>query len=242
MFTQLVQPENELNQYCAEHGLNIVAALGAGTQMKRPQLFTSPENEKRALALLKQEKVPLGVPMIAIQPFSLWPYKEWAVGNFTKLIKWIKSTFSLPILIIGSAAERTRAIEVVQGSGPGTYNVAGRTSLGDLKAVLMMCGLLIGSDSAGIHIAAAVGTPTVALFGPSSPASWAPRGENHLVISKSWPCVPCRNKGCYNTERSRCMEELSFDEVRVGVEQQIRDLLNGENGFGKKLDRKAFNT
>lgn len=242
LFTQLVQPENELNQYCAEHGLNILAALGAGTQNKRPQLVTTSEDEKRALALLKQEKVPLGVPMIAIQPFSLWPYKEWAVGNYVKLIKWIKSTFSLPVLIIGSADERARTCELAEGSGPGIYSVAGRTSLGDLKAVLMMCGLLIGSDSAGIHIAAAVGTPTVALFGPSSPANWAPRGENHLVISKPWACVPCRNKGCDNTERSRCLEELSFDEVRVGVEQQIRDLLNGESGFGKKVDRKAFNT
>lgn len=242
LFTHLVQPENELSQHCAEHGLNIVAPLGAGTQNKLPLLFTSPENERRALALLKQESVPFPSPIIAIQPFSLWSYKEWPFFNYVRLIRWITSTFSLPVLIIGSADESVRASELARAAGPETYSVAGKTSLADLKAVLRMCGLLIGCDSAGMHIAAAVGTPTVALFGPSSPVSWAPRGDKHLVISKPWSCVPCRKKGCYDTKISRCMENLTFDEVRVGVERQIVALLNGEKGLRKRPDRKALST
>ena len=108
--------------------------------------------------------------------------------------------------------------------GSGVFNLAGKTSLGELAAVLKHCHLFIGGDSAGLHIAAAVGTPTISLFGPSSPVSWAPIGEEHEVICKNWECVPCRNKGCQNREWSRCLEELTLEEVQPVVERQIRSL------------------
>jgi hypothetical protein len=80
-------------------------------------------------------------------------------------------------------------------------------------AVLKSCGLFIGVDSAGMHIAAAVGTPTVSIFGPSSAASWAPRGSRHKVVHGNLPCIPCRQKGCEGTEQSRCLDELSVNEL-----------------------------
>jgi heptosyltransferase-3 len=175
--------------------------------------------------ILQRENVPSDKPIIAVQPFSLWHYKEWPTDNYVKLINWIRTSFSPPIIIIGTADERPRAADIIKRCGPGVHNLAGKTSLGELAALLMACSLLIGGDSAGIHIAAAVGTPTISLFGPSSPVSWAPRGKQHEVIHKNWACVPCREKGCQNSERSRCLEELTFDEVRAGVEKQIRDLL-----------------
>jgi predicted lipopolysaccharide heptosyltransferase III len=226
LFTHLVQPENELSQYCAEHGLNILAPFGLQTDHRSPEISVSLETVKRAAAILDQGKVPSGRPIVAVQPFSLWRYKEWSMLNYTKLINWIGARFSFPVILLGSPDERDRAEQIVKTSGPHVYNLAGKTSLGEFAAILKACRLLIGGDSAGIHIAAAVGTPTVSLFGPSAPESWAPRGQKHLVISKTWPCVPCRNKGCNNTERSRCMEELSFDDVRTGVEERICVLLH----------------
>jgi predicted lipopolysaccharide heptosyltransferase III len=230
LFTHLVQPANELSQYCAEHGLNILAPFGVQTDHRSPQLFVSSETAQRASAILEQEKVPSHRPIVAVQPFSLWRYKEWATANYAKLIGWIGARFSFSVILLGSADERERADEIVKTSGSHVYNLAGKTPLGELAAILRACCLFIGGDSAGIHIAAAVGTPTVSLFGPSAPESWAPRGEQHRAIQKNWPCVPCRQKGCKNSERSLCLEELKLADVRAVVEEHILRLMYSHCG------------
>ena len=90
------------------------------------------------------------------------------------------------------------------------------------SAVLKSCKLFIGGDSAGIHIAAAVGTPTVSIFGPASPFAWAPRGKKHAIVyNKKLPCVPCDLKGCEGRGISRCLDELTFDDVKSVVKRQI---------------------
>ena len=223
-FTHLVRPENELSQHCAEHGLNILAPFGLETPNRSPELFVSPEKEKRASAILAEQHIPAEKPVIAVQPFSLWRYKEWGLEKYATLIEWIRRQFSVPVLIIGSADERSRADGILRRCGPGVFNLAGKTSLGELAAVLKYSDLFIGGDSAGLHIAAAVGTPTISLFGPSSPVSWAPIGEEHEVICKDWECVPCRDKGCQNREWSRCLEELTVEEVQPFVKRRIRNL------------------
>jgi heptosyltransferase-3 len=96
--------------------------------------------------------------------------------------------------------------------------------MGLLPAVLKACALFIGVDSAGMHIAAAVGTPTVSIFGPSAPASWAPRGPEHLVVHRNLSCVPCRQKGCDGKEQSRCLDDLTVAEVMSAVATQIEKL------------------
>jgi ADP-heptose:LPS heptosyltransferase len=71
-----------------------------------------------------------------------------------------------------------RVAEISKRSKIDVHNLAGKTSLGELAAVLKKCSLLIGIDSAPMHIAVAVGTPTVTIFGPSSPTNWAPQGKS----------------------------------------------------------------
>lgn len=229
LFTHLVRPENELLQHCAQHGLNILSPFGFQAEETSPALFVPPYKKDRIHAFLHKESIPSDDPIIAIQPFSLWHYKEWDIDHYVGLIQWIRERFVLPVLLIGSAEEKSRAAEIVKRCGRGVYNIAGKTPLELLPALLKVSSMLIGGDSAGIHIAAAVGTSTVSLFGPSSPVSWAPRGDMHQVIQKAWPCVPCRDKGCQNTEISRCLKELTLKEVRPIVERQILKLINDRN-------------
>ncbi|RLB31511.1 MAG: hypothetical protein DRG87_02270, partial [Deltaproteobacteria bacterium] len=105
------------------------------------------------------------------------------------------------------------------------YNLAGKTTIGELAGVLKKCNLVIGIDSATIHIAAAVGTPTVSIYGPSAPVNWAPLGEQHLVIFKDLPCVPCRQKGCNHSGVSRCLQELEVGEVIEVLDKKISEIL-----------------
>lgn len=229
LFTHLVRPENELLQYCAEHGLNIVSPFGIQAGDKSLKLFVPSHKRDRIYVFLQEENIPTDQPIIAIQPFSLWHYKEWGMAHYVGLIKWIRKRFFYPVLLIGSAGERSRADKIRKRSGSGVYNIAGKTPLELLPALLGVTSLLIGGDSVGIHIAAAVSTSTVSLFGPSSPVSWAPRGERHQFIHKPWPCVPCRDKGCQNTEVSRCLKELTLEDVIPIVERQILKLSSVKN-------------
>ena len=101
------------------------------------------------------------------------------------------------------------------------YNLAGKTTLAELAGILSLSSFHLGVDSAAPHIAAAVGTPTLTIFGPSDWRDWAPVGDKHRVVVSSMDCVPCYKKGCDGSERSLCLETL---EVKT-VQDAIREVL-----------------
>jgi lipopolysaccharide heptosyltransferase II len=212
-------------QYVAEYYASLLAAYEVRTPYPLPHLDISIEQMNHAEALFAEERIPRGRPIIALQPFSLWQYKELAEHKYVELILQITSRYGLPVIVVGSADERVRASAIAAGAGANVYNLTGKTSIGMLAAVLKTCALFIGVDSAGMHIAAAVGTPTVSIFGPSSAASWAPRGPGHLVVQSPLPCLPCRQKGCEGMEQSRCLDELTVVEVMSAVDTQMEKLL-----------------
>ena len=221
LFTHLIRPENELSQYSTLHSLNILAPFNLRIKDTSPELTVTEEKERSAANILRRQKVPIDKPIIALHPFSRWRYKEWPIRNYVKLIDHIGSRYGVSILMTGSDDERARAAEIVKRSTIDVYSLAGKTSIGELAAVLKRCSLLIGIDSAPVHIAAAVGIPTVTIFGPSSPVNWAPRGKGHSVIYKDLPCMPCREKGCNNSEASRCLDELSVEEVVPIIDRKL---------------------
>lgn len=221
LFTHLLRPENELNQYSAMHSLNMLAPFDVKIKNIHPELIVTYEQERRAEDILRKEQLSFDRPIVALHPFSRWRYKEWSIKKYAKLINHVCSRHKVSVLVTGSIEERDRVSEIVRMSRSDVYNLAGKTSLGEFAAILKKCSLLIGIDSAPMHIAAAVGTPTVILFGPSSPVNWAPQGKHHSVISKDLPCVPCRQKGCNNSEVSRCLDELSPDEVIPIVDAKV---------------------
>jgi predicted lipopolysaccharide heptosyltransferase III len=214
VFTHLALPHQAPGRHMAQHYLSLGEEYGITTDHIWPELVPSEAMLQEAKDLLRREGVPTERPIIALQPFSLWPYKEWDIGNYIGLIHWLVSNYPVSVIVTGSGDERIKADELTKECPANTYNLAGKTSIGTLAAVFRLCKLFIGVDSAGVHIAAATGIPTVSLFGPSSSMDWAPRGERHLVIRKDMPCVPCRNKGCEDSGVSRCLGELTLEEVQ----------------------------
>ncbi|MFH1020122.1 MAG: glycosyltransferase family 9 protein [Pseudomonadota bacterium] len=221
VFTGLLHRDYAPEQHVVDYLFCLLEAFGITVKDRTPALFVADEKLVKMEALLAEEVVETWRLLVAVQPFSLWQYKEWGKEKYIALIRWLIEEHDAAVLVTGSEAERARAEEIVRNCGKRCYNLAGKTSIGLYAALLKKCRLFIGVDSAGLHIAAAVGTPTVSLFGPSSPASWAPRGEQHLVVRKDFPCVPCRRKGCGDREHSRCLDELTVDEVLSAVSGQL---------------------
>lgn len=218
LFTHLVEPAGEMKQYAAEHSLNIIRLLNVNIQNRVPRIVVSDSRKKEALALFAEEGVAADRAVLAIHPFSLWKFKEWEIDQWVLLVDDLVKRFHCNVIITGSPEERRRAREIQERSKSGVFNLAGRTAIGLLPAVMQACRFFIGVDTAALHIAAAVGTPTIGIFGPSSPICWAPRGEGHYVVSKKMDCLPCRNKGCQDSEISLCLRELSYIEVKEKLE------------------------
>ncbi|MDZ7697002.1 MAG: putative lipopolysaccharide heptosyltransferase III [Deltaproteobacteria bacterium] len=221
IFTHLVKPENERTQYAARHNLNILAPFDIGTSDIRPHLTVPQSRTQRALQLLRETGVPQDRPLIAIHPFSLWKYKEWRTNALIALIDGIKERYDVSIIITGAPEEAKRVKAIIQACKRKVVSLAGRTAIGDLPALLQRCHLLIGVDTAALHIAAAVGVPTVGIFGPSDPMTWAPRGASHAVITRKCSCQPCRQKGCQGSEFSRCLDELDSETVLSTVKPML---------------------
>lgn len=221
LFTDIVNPVNELEQYAAEHNFNVAAPLNLDIQNRFPEILVPEKRKDEVRTLFEKEGIALKQPVFVIHPFSLWKYKEWKVEQWIMLVDCLVDKFQCQLIITGSEEDSLRAGEIQTRVKAVVYNLAGKTSIGLLPAVMQAASLFIGVDTAALHVAAAVGTPTIAIFGPSSPQCWAPRGGSHYVVASNLPCVPCRNKGCQNSGISRCLNELSFTEVADAVDKHF---------------------
>ena len=132
-------------------------------------------------------------PLVAIHPgagaaIKQWPPEHWA-GIARRLIKQAGAQ----ILLTGSGAERRLVEDVKNALGLPVLDAAGQTSLGQLAALLARARLVLGSDSGPLHLAVAVGAPTVHLYGPVDSGRFGPWGQRdrHTVVQTPWPCAPC---------------------------------------------------
>lgn len=219
-FTHLLFPPMDMPfLHMSHYHLLLLNAYGLKVNSDWPKFVVPEKHDQQVSQLLKNDGVPTDRPIVAIQPFSLWRYKEWGEDKFSALANRIHETLDCSILFCGTKEEWGRVQAMTSGSRQkGIFNFAGKTTIVQYAALLKRCSMFIGCDSAGVHIAAAVGTPTATIYGPSSSAAWAPRGGRHIVVQKEMECVPCRQKGCDNSERSVCLETLTVEEVAQKVE------------------------
>jgi predicted lipopolysaccharide heptosyltransferase III len=221
IFTHLVSLEGEPAQHMCIYLLKILSSCGLRIGSQRPRFEVAEKKKSAAIEILKKEGVSLDRPIIAVQPFSLWSYKEWGVEKFSQLVRQIVFEYGFSVVVTGAPDERDRARQVVESDPGNAYNLAGKTTIGIMPALLNTCSLFIGGDSAGIHMAAAAGTPTVGIFGPASWEIWAPRGLRHRIVVNDKCRVPCSLKGCNGNGVSLCLEELTVEKVYSAVKQHI---------------------
>jgi ADP-heptose:LPS heptosyltransferase len=112
-------------------------------------------------------------------------------------------------VLTGSAAERAQIDKIAQGRN----NLAGQTDLFQLAELYRRCCVVISNDSGPMHLAAAVGTPVVAIFGPTDPALTGPYGKQHVALRADIPCSPCFKDSCANRVHMECMKLITVEQV-----------------------------
>jgi heptosyltransferase-3 len=147
---------------------------------------------------------------ITINPFSRWKYKEWDNAKWTAVIDQIWEMYRMPAVLIGAPEEFAGCSEIILKREGRAFNLAGQTKLDELAAVISMSSLHLGVDSAAPHIAAALGTPTVTVHGPTDWRSWRVADANHRVVNATMDCIPCSMTGCDGSNQSRCLEDLDI--------------------------------
>jgi ADP-heptose:LPS heptosyltransferase len=230
-FTHLVAPplEKERILGAAEQSLKIVRGFGVAQVTSVPQIIFNEELRHKMNKLLAAEKFQTTNGWVSINPFSRWSYKEWGMQKWQELVAFIWKTYSMPAIILGSKDEAERAGHYIASASSPIINFTGRTTLREMAALLQMSRLHIGVDSAAPHIAAAVGTPTLTIYGPTDWRDWAPPGDRNSVVLPDMDCVPCYKKGCKGNGRSECLENLAVNKVKNAVEV----MLNGFTMDGK---------
>jgi len=205
-----------------DQSLRILRAIGIDTEDTRPQLHVDEKALERVRALLAREGVARHPGFVTANPFSRWKYKEWGYEKWAGVFDRLWTDHSLPAVLIGSSEEASAAAGIARLCAGEVFNLAGKTTLGELAALISLSRLHLGVDSAAPHIAAAVGAPTVTVFGPSNWKSWTVEDATHRIARSGKPCVPCNDKGCEGTERSLCLEELGVEPVAVLADEVLR--------------------
>jgi len=164
------------------------------------------------------EKNPLnGQMLVALNAAGGWYTKRWRLEQYAALGDQIIEKFNAKVILIWGPGEY-QDVEKLKSSMKHEAIIPPVTSLKELGALLKKCAFLVTNDSAPMHIAAAVGTPVVAIFGPTSPKLQGPCGAHHVIVrNERLDCLECNLTKC--PIGNICMTELSVDEVMTGVER-----------------------
>jgi len=163
-----------------------------------------------------------GKPVVALNPGASNRIKCWSPQRFARLGDRLVAERGAGVVLVGGADERDLAEAIVSRMKSPALDLVGRTTLLQLGAVLQRCTTIVTGDTGPLHMATAVGTPAVALFGAINPDRTGPVGEGHRVIRHpEVPCVPCVADRCVNPVIMECMKKITVEEVFREVERMI---------------------
>jgi len=210
-YTQVVQSVSGV-RHRIDRDLEALKPLGIQAVSKDPQLWLTPEEENSADQLLDQLGVQRSQSTVILQPGARYWFKAWPPERFAELADRLTSQYGCQVLIGGSDQDDDLAQQIRQMAKSRSIIMAGRPTIKQFAAIAKKSALFVGSDSGAMHVATAVGTPVVALFGPSNPAEWGPRGGAAEVIYKGLDCRTCFHPTCLRGEQN-CMQLITIDEV-----------------------------
>jgi len=206
----------DMNKHAVDRYLDFPRYLGAESHDVEFILPLTDKTKAVAKRLLDQHHLS-EKNYIAVNPIAYWETKLWDSAKFAKLADQIKEGLKLDVIFTGS--NRTDAADILSRMKKEGINLGGKTSLPILAEIYKSARAVITTDSGPMHLAAAMGTPVIALFGPTDPARTGPYGKGHAVIRADLPCSPCLLKKCSTKE---CMEEITPGQVYAALENQIR--------------------
>jgi lipopolysaccharide heptosyltransferase II len=170
-----------------------------------------PEEEKRTAVLLDK----IGEQYAVLFVGTRWQSKQWFPRQIADCARFLCESHNLEVILLGGKADQRIAKEVLSCYSERTWNLVGQTSLREASGLIARARVAVGPDTGLMHIAAAVGTPVISLWGATSPARTGPYGFEDLVIQGRAACVPCYRRRC--PIGGVCMKSISADEIQAKI-------------------------
>lgn len=216
-----VVPFNKI-KHKVEYHLDIVRHLGVSPENIEWDIYLSHEEQSLAEKLLHQEGVTSSDFLIGIHPGGRKDLKCWSAEGFAKVADRLISEYNADVVFTGSQQERELVNDIINIMNHKAVNLAGKTNLRILSALIKNLDLFICNDSAPLHIASVIKIPTIAIFGPSKSKETGPYGNIHRVVEKDFPCrYTCDEDVCFNENYHQCIREVSVEDVVSAVEKTL---------------------
>ena len=219
LLTHPIRERREAGRHQVERYLDLVRSLGADGGGP-PRLAVGPAARDTARGLLAEHGLGAPTPFVVLNPGSVYGgAKRWPAERFAAVADALAESRGLGIVLVGSARE-TGVLDAVAGRMRRMpVRLGGRTDLPTLAAVLQSARLLLSNDTGAMHVAAAVGTSVLAVFGPTDAVATGPLGPRARVLREPAPCSPCLLRECPIDHR--CMLGLGVGAVREAAEQML---------------------
>jgi lipopolysaccharide heptosyltransferase II len=209
-FYDITPPRAPVTMHSVDRYLAVLPLLGVPVHKN----FEWMPARKDILAQVQEKWKPGAARWIALMPGGRWDNKRWPAQNFADLVKRMGRGPDTRFVVLGSKDEFALGEAIAQAAPEKCLNLAGATSLLELIEWIRLCQFGVTNDSGPMHIAAAVGTPVVAIFGPTNPVSTGPYGQlGNVLQNTTLPCVPCMSQKCAYRDPLACLHSVTPGEV-----------------------------
>lgn len=216
LLTVGVRPPRGLLRHQADVYLDLLRSLKWDAWWRPTGFLPPPESGAEAEKLLSESGLAPHTPVIGITPgASYGTAKRWPAERFAAAADLLADRFGTVALLFGSSSEASITQAIRERMRGAAVDFGGRTTLSELASLLGRCALLLTNDTGTMHLASALGTRCVALFGPTDPRRTGPLGEGHQILHNPPACSPCRYRDCPIDHR--CMRELDVERVAAAA-------------------------
>ena len=210
--------------HAAEKNYAVARPLGFADTPMTFDLGLSNAERRRGSEVLEGAGLPPGGRFAAVLPGARWETKRWLPDRFAEVIDGLAAEHGLPCVLLGSPDERAVCASIARHCRCNPIDVAGRTGLREMTAILSCAAVVLCHDSAPMHLAAARQRPMVCILGPTSPARTGPYGTDATILQADLPCVPCYLRRLSQCRLDhRCMRDISAAEVRRAVATALQN-------------------
>jgi lipopolysaccharide heptosyltransferase II len=176
-----------------------------------------------AVAAAVREKWPVeNARWVVLQPGARWLNKRWPTGSFAELLRRLaEARADLRFAVLGGGDDREAGEAIVRAAPERCLDLTGKLSLPEMVEWLRLSELMVTNDTGPMHVAAALGTPVVALFGPTEPRRTGPYGQLEHVFQLALPCTPCLKSYCRYSKPLECLRALPTATVFDAVQKRL---------------------
>lgn len=210
-----------------KRNLEFTRVLGISEGEWIPEVFVSEQTERKAAQFFSKEKLRSAELIVGLNPGSVWTTKRWLPEGFARVGDAMAEKFGARVILFGGKGDIALADQIAGSMKNKPIMAAGKTTLSELASFFQRCHLFITNDSGPMHIAAAVSTPVVAIFGPTTPSlGFSPYGPHSVVVEiEDLSCRPCGlhgGKQCPNKSFA-CMQEITPAQVISAAEKLLKN-------------------